>query len=138
MCLHRGVCNGGNCECPVGYEGLRCDTLSRDKFIFNYNGGDSCSNFPDQYHQYNIILQAISYNPYEMVMKHFIGNWDDSAICTIQSPDSFTFIGANNGTTYQGWGKLSNDSLWMAYSVEQDTSTYSCHYFGQSKRVGLH
>ncbi len=136
LCLNKGTCNGGICECPVGYEGLRCDTLSRDKFVFTYNGGDTCSNYLGHYHQYPIQLLAIAANPFELTMKNFIGNLQDSAICTIQSTDSFTFIGANNGTTYTGWGRMRNDSLWMAYSVEHDTSSYSCVYFGQSLRVG--
>lgn len=138
MCLNKGTCDGGICECPVGYEGLRCDTLSRDKFVFTYNGGDTCSNYLGHYHQYPIQLLAIASNPFELTMKDFIGNLNDSAICTIRSRDSFTFIGANNGVTYTGWGKLSNDSLWMTYSVEQDTVSYSCHYFGQSLRLGVH
>ncbi len=138
VCLHKGTCDGGICQCPVGYEGLRCETQSRDKFIFTYNGGDTCSNFLGHWHQYSIQLLAIAENPFLFTMKNFIGNLQDSAICTIRSTDSFTFIGANNGVTYSGWGKLSNDSLWMTYAVEQDTISYSCHYFGQSLRVGGH
>ena len=134
VCLNSGTCYEGNCQCPVGYEGLRCDTLSRDKFVFRYNGGDSCGTGL-VYTQYYVTLEAVAANPYELTMKNFLNNPQDSAICTIQSTDSFTFIGANNSTTYTGWGKLSNDSLWMTYSVEHDTISYSCHYFGQSLRV---
>ena len=134
VCLNLGTCDGGNCKCPVGYEGLRCDTLSRDKFVFTYNGGDSCGT--DRFYtQYPVRMYTVVTNPLEFVMKNFLNNPDDSAICTIQAVDSFTFIGANNSTTYTGWGKLSNDSLWMTYSVEHDTSSYVCHYFGQSLRV---
>jgi hypothetical protein len=134
VCLNQGTCDGGNCTCPVGYEGLRCDTLSRNKFVFTYNGGDTCGSI---YTQYPISLYAVSTNPLELTMKNFLNNPDDSAICTIQSTDSFTFIGANNSTTYTGWGRLRNDSLLMTYSVEHDTTSYVCTYFGQSLRVQL-
>ncbi len=40
----------------------------------------------------------------------------------------------NNSTTYTGWGKLRNDSLWLAFHVQEDTSSYDCKYFGQSLR----
>ena len=135
-CKNMGTCDGGKCTCPVGYEGIRCEILSRDKFVFTYNGGDTCGT-GRVYSQYPISLYAISTNPLELTMKNFLNNLQDSAICTIQSTDSFTFIGANNSTTYTGWGRLRNDSLSMTYTVEHDTTTYVCSYFGQSLRVQL-
>jgi len=33
VCANSGVCNGGTCICPSGYEGSNCETASRDKFI---------------------------------------------------------------------------------------------------------
>ena len=134
VCNNMGTCDGGKCTCPVGYEGPTCDTLSRNKFIFIYSGGDTCG-ADYLYTQYQIHLLAIATNPLEMTMRDFLNNPDDSAVCTIQSTDSFTFIGSNNSTTYTGWGKLSNDSLHMTYSVEHDTTSYVCSYFGQSLRV---
>jgi hypothetical protein len=135
VCDNKGTCDGGKCTCPVGYEGPTCDTLSRNKFVFTYSGGDMCDTGKVYYTQYQIHLVAIPTNPLEMTMRDFLNNPDDSATCTMQSTDSFTFIGANNSTTYPGWGKLSNDSLWMTYSVEHDTTTYTCSYFGQSLRA---
>ncbi len=132
ICLNLGVCDGGNCICPVGFEGNRCQTLSRDKFIFTYSGGDSCTG--RVYNRYQIFLLAVLNDSIEMKMKNFLGNIQDSALCTMQSPDSFTFIGANNSTTYTGTGKLSNDSLWLVYHVVHDTTNYDCKYFGQSLR----
>jgi hypothetical protein len=133
LCLNRGVCNSGICTCPVGYEGVRCETLSRDKFLFTYNGHDLCGD-SSKYTQYSVYFLAVLHDSTEMVIKNFLNNLDDSVICTIQSTDSFTFIGANNSTTFTGYGHLSNDSLHMAYHVEHDTIQYDCKYFGQSLR----
>ncbi len=132
ICLNLGVCDGGKCICPTGFEGNRCQTLSRDKFIFTYNGHDSCTG--PHYSNYEIHMLAVLNDSVEMNMKNFLGNYQDSATCTIQSTDSFTFIGSNNSTTYTGWGKLSNDSLWLVYHVMHDTTSYDCKYFGQSLR----
>lgn len=133
ICLNLGACDGGNCICPTGYEGNRCQTKSRDKFIFTYNGSDSCS--PGfGYHVYSIHLLAVQTDSLQMVMKNFLNNMDDSAICTIQSTDSFTFTGSNNSTYYTGRAKMRNDSLWMVYHVVHDTTAYDCVYFGQSLR----
>jgi hypothetical protein len=132
VCLHLGACDGGNCICKVGFEGTRCETLSRDKFIFTFNGSDSCGRFGT--HQYPINFTAMLDDPREMTMKNILDDVDDSAVCTIQAVDSFTFIGANNATTYRGWGTLRHDSLHMRFHVDQDTSSYDCSYFGLGLR----
>ena len=36
VCAHGGVCNGGICVCPSGYEGTNCESVSRDKFLGNW------------------------------------------------------------------------------------------------------
>jgi hypothetical protein len=36
VCAYGGVCNGGSCICPPGYEGTTCATVSRDKFTGNW------------------------------------------------------------------------------------------------------
>ena len=138
VCLNNGECDGGKCVCPVGFEGLRCEILSRDKFIFNYNGYDLCgygvNGDSTAYRQYSIHLLTVLHDSTEMVLTNFINNIEDSAICTIQSTDSFTFIGSNNSTTWNGWGTLSHDSLHLTYHVIHDTTNYDCTYFGQSLR----
>lgn len=34
-CAYGGVCDEGACICQVGYEGIHCETVARDKFIDN-------------------------------------------------------------------------------------------------------
>jgi hypothetical protein len=36
VCANNGVCDGGKCTCPSGYQGSNCETVSRDKFIGNW------------------------------------------------------------------------------------------------------
>lgn len=132
ICLHLGACDGGECICPIGYEGDRCEELTRDRFVRTYTGGDTCT--ARGYHQYPIQLLARLSNPRELTMKNVLGDPNDSAICTIRSLDSFTFIGTNNATTYRGWGRLGNDSLTMEYHVEQGINSYDCSYLGLGLR----
>jgi len=42
ICLNGGTCSDGQCNCPVGYEGLKCETRWSDKFIGNYLAQDEC------------------------------------------------------------------------------------------------
>jgi hypothetical protein len=117
----------------VGYEGYRCEKPMRDKFIHTYSGGDSCHT-PAVYTQYQVQLLVTLTDTLTMTLMNLLDTMADSAICTIQATDSFTFIGSNNAVTYRGSGKLKHDSLWLVYSVKADTSTYNCRYFGQSLR----
>ncbi len=32
-CAYSGVCDQGNCICQVGYEGLNCEIIAREKFV---------------------------------------------------------------------------------------------------------
>ncbi len=32
-CAYGGVCKEGVCICPSGYEGIQCETVTRDKFV---------------------------------------------------------------------------------------------------------
>lgn len=37
VCANKGVCSGGKCTCPSGYEGSNCETVSRTKFLGNWH-----------------------------------------------------------------------------------------------------
>ncbi len=37
VCANEGICSGGICQCQVGWEGVRCETMSRDKFMGTYS-----------------------------------------------------------------------------------------------------
>lgn len=137
LCLNLGACDQGKCTCPVGFEGERCEILSREKFIKRYNGRDTCMGSTKDttiYYTYPIDFRAETSNPRVMVMKNILNSWEDSAYCTMQGTDSFYFSGSNNSLTYSGTGKMRNDSLWLVYHVERDTSAYDCRFFGQGLR----
>jgi hypothetical protein len=128
VCANGGTCNNGSCTCLPGFEGPSCATYSRNKFLYTFSGGDSCGTYP--YNQHQIQFVAVLYDTTEMLMLNVLDSMQDSAICTIIKPDSFAFQGSNNSTTYTGWGKLSNDSLWLQYHVIHDTTAFDCKYFG--------
>lgn len=134
VCLNLGACDNGTCICPTGFEGDKCEKLSRDKFIFTYNGHDTCVSDTAFYKSYPIYFRAVLSNPRQMIMKNFLNDMDDSAFCTIMGVDTFVFNGANNAITYVGGGKWSNDSLWINYHLEKDTSSFDCVFFGQGLR----
>ncbi len=44
VCANRGICNGGSCTCPSGYEGTNCETETRKKFTGNWHVFEKGSN----------------------------------------------------------------------------------------------
>ena len=127
-CLNGGACDEGTCVCATGYEGNRCQLPSRDKIIGNYNGGDSCTKIGET--RYAIRFLVVPGNSRQMVMKNILNDLDDSAICDMRTVDSFTFAGNNSAISYIGTGRYKQDSLWLSYHVQYDTSSYDCKFFG--------
>jgi len=41
-CLNGGTCRNGRCQCPVGFEGVRCETKWTDRWIGTYTADDRC------------------------------------------------------------------------------------------------
>ncbi|MBL7692520.1 MAG: hypothetical protein JNM41_13090 [Flavipsychrobacter sp.] len=137
ICLNLGACVGGECVCPTGFEGSRCEKLSRDRFIKTYNGYDTCNYTTldsTRIDVYPIYFRALQNDPRSMMMKNILNDMADSALCTMQGTDTFSFQGSNNTLTYVGGGKMRNDSLWLVYRVERDTTGYVCTFFGQGLR----
>ena len=48
-CQNGGVCESGLCTCAAGYEGDKCETESRTKFIGTFNGTETCTTGNDAY-----------------------------------------------------------------------------------------
>lgn len=58
ICLNGGNCVDGSCYCPLGYEGLKCETRFNEKFVGNYKVADECYTGGNVY--YNASIQANS------------------------------------------------------------------------------
>lgn len=58
ICLNGGNCVDGSCYCPLGYEGVKCETRVSEKFVGNYKVADECYTGGNVY--YNATIQANS------------------------------------------------------------------------------
>ena len=36
VCANGGICNGGSCTCPLGFDGTNCEDTARNKFLGNW------------------------------------------------------------------------------------------------------
>ena len=73
VCAHGGICNDGSCTCPTGYEGSNCETVSRTKFLGNWNVFEKGSITLAA--QYPVSIEATTDNPtttpVNVVIKNF-------------------------------------------------------------------
>lgn len=125
-CQNGGVCSGGNCTCPVGYEGSRCETKSRDKFIGTYTGTEICTIGTDNY----TITLAANSDALKLTYTNLY-NANYTATCTMIAADSFAFSGTQSGATFTGTGKLTGTSaLTVHYTITDGATSNTCTFTG--------
>lgn len=128
VCENNGVCDpvDGSCDCPVGYEGTTCATLSRDKFIGTYTGSEACTIGTDTYSiQITANSNDIKFNIINLYNQSFTAIADANG-------NSFTIpsqtVGA--GVTASGSGSITGNSISITYTLTDATTTNTCTYTG--------
>lgn len=84
VCQNGGSCAGGNCSCPAGYEGSRCETLTNAKYTGTYTAVESSS-------VYVVTITADPTNPSKVLVKN-LGNYG----CTLGG--DITYEGTTSST----------------------------------------
>ncbi len=125
VCENGGTCSGGTCTCPTGYEGSRCATKSRDKFVGVYTGSEICSIGTDNY---TVTLSAAS-NALNLTYTNLY-NDAITATCTMAATDSFTFSGTQGSATFTGSGRLNVNTLTVHYTITNGSITNTCTFTG--------
>lgn len=67
VCLNGGVCDDGLCQCPLGYEGVKCETLWSTRYEGSFTASDECYTGPGAFYDVTIsphatIAQRIQFN----------------------------------------------------------------------------
>lgn len=125
VCQNGGTCVTGTCNCPTGYEGTNCETLSRAKFIGTYTGNETCTIGSDNY----TVTIAAQSDDLRMTLTN-IYNDNFSAVCTVTGKSTFTFNTTQGGATYTGTGTLNGNTLTVNYTISDGTISNSCTYIG--------
>ena len=128
-CQNGGTCSGGNCTCVVGYEGTRCETKSRDKFVGVYVGTEACTVGTDNY---SITISANS-DAIKLTLTNLYNNGSPiiTAICTMTGANTFSFNGTQlPAISFNGTGTLSGNSLTVAYTISDAGASNTCTFTG--------
>lgn len=85
VCQNGGTCDGGNCNCPAGYEGDRCQSKSNAKYVGTYTAVDAIGT-------YQVTITADPTDPSKVLVKN-LGDYD----CTVGG--DITWNGITSATT---------------------------------------
>jgi hypothetical protein len=115
-CANSGVCVDGGCKCQVGYEGIHCETVMRDKFlgIFNVNEDGTLSG-ADQYPL--TIEEDASLNVNEVFIKGFNNKYTLPIKAQVRRDTITIPKQIVQGDTIEGWGHIIS------------TNTQAQHYY---------
>ncbi len=126
-CQNGGLCRNGACTCKAGYEGVNCEITSRDKFIGNWAGAETCTGRVND--QYTIQMGTASdINKIKITNLYNLGA---EIIATVGSNSQFTFGGSAQGRNYSGTGSLAGDELTLVYTVADATVSTTCTFKGK-------
>ena len=125
-------CSKDDETCNVGYEGKDCKTLSRTKFIGQWQGHEQCTVGTDDY---VITLTPSSTGDITLVYSN-VYDQQFTATGTMTGPNGFTFSGtaAVTGGTANFSGTVTLDPstgiLTSTYNVSSPASSNSCTFTG--------
>jgi hypothetical protein len=147
-CAHSGTCVDGLCACPVGYEGLHCETIMRDKFvgedgivggIWNVNEDGSLS--PKT--QYSTIIKPGTF--INQVLLYNVQNvepFKSTPVTATILHDTITIPlqTASDGSKIVGWGFIKSTNVLDQHYYQHATVTFYydiTNKLGQVNKYGL-
>ena len=138
VCANGGICNGGTCTCPLGYDGTNCEDTARNKFLGNWTVFEKGS--ITQASQYPVSIQP-GVNINDVVILNFFNYFtvpvnasivNDTIIIPNQQYQGKVLFGVGyiyTGTTYTQFGSIN-----MEYEIV-DTASLAVDDFGYYSNI---
>jgi len=112
ICLNGGICRDGNCECAIGFEGVKCETRAADKFVSSYTCFDDC--YKNAQESYTASIST-DFNPVNELILKGVGtlctNYITAYITKEKTHFDIPFQQSCNDYWISGEGNLYNDVL---------------------------
>ncbi|HMN32529.1 MAG TPA: calcium-binding EGF-like domain-containing protein [Chitinophagaceae bacterium] len=100
VCLNGGNCVDGQCNCPKGYEGTKCEVKWNQKFSGSFIAVDDCNMANPNYH---VVLSPDAGTPY-IVNIYNLGIFCPNKIIKAEvNPEKTSFIIHNQNTCGNNW-----------------------------------
>lgn len=117
-CQNGGRCVDGNCQCSMPFYGSKCELDHRDKFVGTWRG-PSCDN-PSR-----TDTCIISKWPPNALVVNLVRPGDDISLhATLTGPNTFSIQAQHQNVSFNGSGRLSNDTLYYTLNISVSGSSY--------------
>lgn len=127
VCSNGGACVDGTCACPTGFEGAKCETLSRDKFIGVFNGNETCTQGTDTY----AVTITTNSDKTKFNIQNLYNNVPTLTAIASANGNAFSIpsqtVGA--GVTASGSGTINGNTITITYTVSGG-ATNTCTFIG--------
>ncbi len=122
ICFNGATCSGGECVCPLGFEGKKCEIKWSDKFTGSYLATDDCYTGPNV--TYDVVITPNPDYPYKMRLFN-LGVVCPSKIVEAQiNPEKTSFViplqNSCNNTYLSGYGNANGEFI-NIYLASRDT-----------------
>jgi hypothetical protein len=127
VCSNGGSCVDGTCACPTGFEGAKCETLSRDKFIGVFNGTEQCNQGSDAY----AITISTNSDKTKFNIQNLYNNVPVLTAIASANGNAFTIPSQTvaAGVTAVGSGTINGNTITITYTVS-GAVTNTCTFTG--------
>ncbi len=125
-CLNGSSFSDGTCSCDAGYEGDSCQTVSRNKFLGDFDANDNCTTAP-----YVVEISTSSTGIDKIIIKNF-GKY----LCAGAAPDVVatvtgstftiaqqTFCTGNEFTIDEGQGSITSNQITVTITYKTTFTT---------------
>jgi hypothetical protein len=135
-CQNGGTCDSAtaSCSCAIGYEGLRCDTLSRTRFIRSWSASDLITGGSTPLSYTANIAAGVSSDVTQVIIgAAFSDNFFVNSINAIVSGTTITIPLQNpdvNKYTVSGTGTFANNKITWSYTIKNDSTSVTQVYSG--------
>lgn len=148
-CYNGGSCGHGLCNCPSGWEGVRCETPKRARYLGVYGGFTQCNNgamtidtvtiFPANRGLLSVDIYVNSLLP--KVLEGYVESNDATYRIRITNDDStkpntIEYLRVFD-VTLQSDKKLVLHNYEFERTAVDDTFTNSCHFIGDKTKLPL-
>ena len=116
-CQHGGTCSGGNCTCPSGFSGTRCEVIDAAKFVGTYSVLENCS-VSGGVGPYSASITQSTSNVVNILLTNF-GDFTDTITVTGSVNGTTLTIPSQTtvGYTISGNGTYNNGVINISYTV---------------------
>ncbi len=128
VCLNSGVCNGGTCSCPTGYEGSDCGRKSNAKFVGTWSVTETCGSVNQT--PYQVTITADGTDATKILVSN-LGNYGCTVGGTITwnstvSGATLTIADNKCGTQMNATGTYANGKINITYTAVYTGGTDNC------------